>query len=184
MQTYRLIAHPALPARRVSGVQVRGRYLDTGELLLRWRIDGANDVILAPEVVPARTDELWKTTCFEVFVDLGGGAYREFNFSPSGQWAAYDFSSCRVASGNPDLPETPSIEVDRGNSIVAGVVRVPATALEGAGKASLCAVIEEEGGVLSFWSNAHTRERPDFHDRSCFTLDLDSFAGRDFQAAR
>jgi hypothetical protein len=44
----------------------------------------------------ARVDRLWEHTCFEAFV---GGAestgYREFNFSPSSCWAAWDFTGYR-----------------------------------------------------------------------------------------
>ena len=172
MQTYRLIAHPALPSRRVSGVQVRCNTLKTGELLLRWRIDDAQDVKLPPPAEPARADDLWKTTCFELFVDLGQGAYREFNFSPSGAWAAYDFADYRQSSGDADLPQPPHVTADRGEAVVAGAVRLPGSALAGARGASLCAVVEEAGGVLSFWSNCHRGEKPDFHDRACFDLDL------------
>ena len=43
---------------------------------------------------PTRADELWKTTCFEAFLrPLGEERYREWNFAPSSQWAAYDFTS-------------------------------------------------------------------------------------------
>ena len=36
---------------------------------------------------------LWQTTCFEAFLRAPGGeAYREWNFAPSGDWAAYDFT--------------------------------------------------------------------------------------------
>ena len=44
----------------------------------------------------ARADELWQTTCFEAFLEpRAATAYREFNFSPSGDWAAYDFDGYR-----------------------------------------------------------------------------------------
>ncbi len=43
---------------------------------------------------PSRADELWQTTCFEAFLrEAGADAYREWNFAPSGHWAAYDFSA-------------------------------------------------------------------------------------------
>ena len=41
-----------------------------------------------------RTDELWRTTCFEAFVRTDGG-YVEYNLSPSGAWAAYRFDGYR-----------------------------------------------------------------------------------------
>jgi hypothetical protein len=41
---------------------------------------------------PRRAEELWQTTCFEAFMRVHGAeAYREWNFAPSGVWAAYAF---------------------------------------------------------------------------------------------
>lgn len=170
---HRLTAHPALPPRCVSRVQVRWRFLRTNELILRWRIDGTEDVVLPPLADGSRADDLWKTTCFELFLDFGDGTYREFNFSPSGQWAAYDFSSYRQRLGNAEIAAGPVIEVERGNSVIAGAVRLPVAALGRARNVALCTVIEEEGGVISFWANAHgDPAKPDFHDRSCFVIDV------------
>ena len=36
----------------------------------------------------------------------------------------------------------------------------------------LCAVIEEEGGVKSYWALRHGDGEPDFHDPACFTANL------------
>src|SRR5688500_9701615 len=45
---------------------------------------------------PERREELWQTTCFETFLRAHGEeGYREWNFAPSGQWAAYDFTAHR-----------------------------------------------------------------------------------------
>lgn len=172
MQIHRLTAHPALSPNRVTGVQAVSQFLKDGTLFLRWRIDGAHKVILPPYAGSGRGDDLWKTTCFEMFLDMGQGRYREFNFSPSGRWAAVDFASYRAPSGNVELRDWPETTIDRGDTIVAGAVRVPGEALAGATHGSLTAVIEEEGGVLSFWASAHHNEQPDFHDRTCFTTDF------------
>ncbi len=170
---HRLIAHPALPPRCVSRVQIRWRFLRTDELILRWRIDGAEQVVMPPQTDSGRADDLWKTTCFELFVDMGNGAYREFNFSPSGQWAAYDFSDYRAPSGNADFDKQPTVHIDRGRSVIAGAIRLPVQALGGARKVGLCTVIEEQGGAISFWAGAHNNpQKPDFHDRTCFVIDL------------
>ena len=41
-------------------------------------------LVIPPPATPDRTDELWRTTCFELFVAGEGDGYREFNLSPSG----------------------------------------------------------------------------------------------------
>ena len=38
--------------------------------------------------------------------------------------------------------------------------------------ANFTAVIEEEGGVLSYWALAHPADKPDFHDPACFAAEL------------
>ena len=172
MQIHRLTAHPASPPNRVVGVQVVSQFLKDGTLFLRWRIDGAQRLVLPPYAGSGRADDLWKTTCFELFLDLGGGRYREFNFSPSGRWAAMDFASCRVLSGNVELRDWPETTIERGDAIVTGSVRVPVEAFAGASHGALTTVIEEEGGVISFWAAAHHKEQPDFHDRTCFTTEF------------
>ena len=143
-------------------------------LFLRWRIDGAQQVVLPAYAGTGRAEDLWKTTCFEMFLDLGDGAYRELNFSPSGRWAAYDFSGYRISSGNSDLQAWPETSVERGDAIIAGAVRVPDEALAGATRGAFTAVIEEEGGVMSFWATGHHKGEPDFHDTTCFTTDFGS----------
>jgi hypothetical protein len=174
LQIHRLTAHPAKPPSRVTGVQVVSQFLKDGTLFLRWRIDGARRVVLPPYAGSGRADDLWRTTCFEIFLDLGEGRYREFNFSPSGRWAAMDFSSYRLKSGDADLRNWPETTVDRGDVIVTGAVRVPGGAMAGATRGALTTVVEEEGGVLSFWASEHRKDQPDFHDASCFITDFGS----------
>ncbi|MFN9067110.1 MAG: hypothetical protein ACK5V3_07770, partial [Bdellovibrionales bacterium] len=43
-----------------------------------------------------RKDELWKATCFELFLKVPGkSTYYEFNFSTEGYWNLYEFSDYR-----------------------------------------------------------------------------------------
>jgi hypothetical protein len=172
LQIHRLTPHPAKPARRVKSVSVTSQFLPQGELLLRWRIEGARDLVLPAYAGSGRGDDLWKTTCFELFVAHDGGSYREFNFSPSGRWAAYDFSAYRQSEGDAPRRDSPHVSVVPGEEIAVGTVRVPLAALGGARRGALTTVIEEQGGVISFWANAHGSDQPDFHDQTCFTLDF------------
>ena len=174
MQIHRLIMHPARPAGRVRGVQVVSQFLPDGMLFLRWRIDGAQQVVLPAYAGVGRADDLWRATCLELFLDLGEDRYREFNFSPSGRWAAYDFASYRVSSGDAEVPAWPETSVERGDAVITGMVRVPGDALLGATRGALAAVIEEEDGVISFWASVHNKDEPEFHDGTCFTIDFGS----------
>ncbi len=138
--------------------------------MLRWRVDGADDIVLPGFSGSERADELWRKTCFELFLGDRGGRYREFNFSPSGQWAAYEFASYRNRAGNHELAEPPSMKAEKGPSILSARVLLPVRTLDGARSAGLSAVIEETGGHLSYWALVHRREKPDFHDPACFAV--------------
>lgn len=62
---------------------------------------------------PGPTDELWRTTCFEAFVrPAGENAYREWNFAPSGDWAAYDFTGYREGMANADVSAPPYVRLE------------------------------------------------------------------------
>lgn len=112
---------------------------------------------------------LWEHTCCELFVARRGGtAYREFNFSLSGEWAAYAFAGYR--QGGPIEVPDPGIVVRTSSEILelkASVASDAAPLLLG-----LSAVIEAEDGSLSYWALRHAPGKPDFHHRDAFALEL------------
>ena len=131
-------------------------------------------LILPPPAALVRTDNLWKTTCFELFVRVTGQtAYREYNFSPSGAWAAYAFDGYRAGMRDLPLAPPPHIQVDRAADCLTLDVSLPIDALPpGRLAVGLSAVIEEQGGAKSWWALAHPPGAPDFHHADCFALEL------------
>ena len=172
MKTHRLTFHPAFVPGKVAAVTVRWGRVAGGRVMLRFRIDGCQQVRVPVPVAPGRADELWKTTCFELFLAGEDGRYREFNFSPSGQWAAYRFAGYRNGAGNFDPVSPPEIALDSGASVLTFTVFLDERELEGATHASLTAVIEEAGGRMSYWADRHPGLKPDFHNPACFVLPL------------
>lgn len=161
---------------------MRWTHLPAGPLELRWEVEGIRQLV-APNLVdpmlgPAgRTDNLWQHTCFEMFLKGAGSAYDEFNFAPSGRWAAYAFSSYREGAGHLALDEPPAISCESGANIFTCTVLLPAAALVGKTRAGISAVIEEAGGHKSYWALAHMPDTadshgPDFHRAECFTLPI------------
>lgn len=115
-----------------------------------------------------RADELWRTTCFEFFVRAADG-YREYNFAPSGAWAAYAFDGYRSGMRALELEHDPEIDADdTGDSFVLDAV----IDLEGEGRFGLSAVVEEVSGTRSYWALAHPSGQPDFHHQACFAATL------------
>ncbi|MGN6497270.1 MAG: hypothetical protein ACTHK5_08000, partial [Tsuneonella sp.] len=84
MQTHQLTAHAAYPPARVSGVEARVIGADGEWLRVRWRSEGAQALVVPAFAGRGRADDLWKTTCFELFVRPDDGErYVELNLSPS-----------------------------------------------------------------------------------------------------
>ena len=138
---------------------------------------------LAPvSATPQRREGLWRHSCFELFARRGAErGYREFNFAPSGDWAAWVFEDYR--SGGREIERArvaiTTRSVDSGRwSLRAQVELGEAAATAGVAAAAdtwwlnLAAVIEAEDGALSYWAANHAGAQPDFHDRGCFCVPL------------
>jgi hypothetical protein len=139
--------------------------------------------LLIPEPhTPERTDSLWEHTCFEAFIGVAGSAaYREFNFSPSGQWAAYAFSGYREPDDAIAPISTPQITTRRfaGRLEIEALIAADALPPGGAWQIGLTAVVEAADtvdGSHSYWALHHPAQRPDFHLRDAFTLELAGLA--------
>ena len=128
---------------------------------------------LLPETSePVRADRLWETTCFEAFVKADeGDAYREWNFAPSGNWAAYDFSSYREGMAEAEIDASPYIRLED-NFTWWSLGATIAVESDRAWQLGLSAVLEERDGTKSYWALAHPAEKPDFHHADCFTARL------------
>ena len=174
MQTHQLVPHPNFAPGEVSSVSVRWSELPDRRLMLRYMVQGCGKLVVPAYRGRGRGDELWKSTCFELFLYDGQGRYREFNFSPSGQWAAYDFSGYRNLAGNFEPRQTPEIKHEAGESLFIQTVFLDRRELDGAERAALAAVIEEQGGRPSYWALAHAELKPDFHDPACFRIPLEA----------
>lgn len=154
-----------------------------GEAGLRFRyvLEGDIDTVRIPALSVARpTDELWKHTCFEAFIASHGEEYRELNFSPSTEWAAYSFASYRKGMAPVALASSPRIEVTRSGTQLIVEVRVASAGLlpeswcaPGARlRISLTAVIEDANGRIAYWALKHAPDKPDFHHAAGFILEV------------
>lgn len=131
-----------------------------------FRLDGSAQAIVLP--APAtleRMDNLWQTTCFEIFWQpIGGTAYREFNLSPSGRWAAYDFDSFR--DGMRDAPVT-AMSLACSHDDYGLVLRVSIAAdLPAPAQVALNAIVEHRDGGKQYWALAFPPGPPEFHSEA------------------
>jgi len=172
-----MTSHPGSTGRAARRVSVDIRWsADARELALRYRLEGDADRLHLPPVqTPRRANGLWRHTCFEAFVQPAQqDGYVEFNFSPSGEWAAYGFDQRRKGMRDLDLPAPPGIGCARG----AGQLQLCVTLQLGSLPAlplrlGLAAVVEDRDGALAHWALRHPVGPPDFHDPESFTLRLE-----------
>jgi hypothetical protein len=172
-----LCCHPDTLNRPVEGIKAFPRIAEGKVLTVTYVLEGMIDRLRVPAAKSSRrADGLWQHTCFEAFVALkGSSTYYEFNFSPSGEWAAYRFRSYRdgVFLENEDLD--PRIAVRRRADALelnADVRLALLRAAPGPGslRLGLSAVIEDTRGRLSYWALRHAAGKPDFHDPDGFVL--------------
>ena len=177
-----LICHPVATSKAIRNVAVTVTSEGPGTVSFFFEVD----CDLEKLTIPARsgqinkmTDGLWQHTCFEVFLARGGqNAYREFNFSPSGQWAAYRFSDTRRRDpeAEADGCSRPLIEFHQqveGLALHAHLRQEHLPPGSGEFKMGLSAVLEtREGdrpGFCTYWALHHPCSHPDFHHCASFS---------------
>ena len=175
---HELVLHPSCtsgPITRVTAsIEPTG-----GGCRARFRLEGDIGAIKVPvHSPPERMDDLWKTTCFEIFWQPEGGShYREFNLSPSSRWAAYDFDDLRE-NGRDAPVEAISVASSHGSVDGQGELVLEASIasdLPLPADVALNAIVEDEEGNIQFWALAFPDGKPEFHSEACRTLKL---AGR------
>lgn len=146
-------------------------------LRLRYSLDADPERLRLPAPIAnaGPADGLWRHTCFEVFVARhGSSAYREFNFSPSGEWAAYTFTGYRAGMLPLQLHRPPELRWQREAGRLELLAILAADALSadaGAVRLALSAVIEEQSGTITYWALNHPAGKPDFHHPESFALE-------------
>jgi hypothetical protein len=129
----------------------------------------ASGLLLLPVQKTGAADGLWRHTCCELFAgETGEAAYREFNASPSGQWAEYGFSDYRVRDSFYLPGPTPRINF----APEPGGWKLELHLDHDFGQFELgvSVVLETVSGELSYWALHHAAAQPDFHQRESFVL--------------
>ncbi len=161
-----LVPHPGTPCRAVERIEVRVERLPGARLKLTYEIRARPASLrLPPPRPPGFAEGLWRHTCCEAFTCGAGDGYDEYNFSPSGEFAAYRFERYRAGMSRLDA----RIETTWAPGRLEATIPVSADAAS----VALCAVVEAADGALSYWALRHAPGKPDFHHRDAFALSLD-----------
>lgn len=101
-----LFAHPDTPASAIENVTYSLSIADSGHWSADFIVGCPPEQLSLPALAaPQREDDLWQTSCAELFLlDEASGRYFEYNFAPSGKWAAYAFVGYREGRTMLDTP--------------------------------------------------------------------------------
>ena len=162
------------PAFEIEGTISRQQNLLSMRLNL---IGNRADLLLpSPAVTPLRKDNLWQTTCFELFLAEEDHAnYWEFNLSPAGHWNVYSFADYRQNMQEEAAYNRLPFTIDTSHEKFSTAVEIPLAniiATEKPLEAAVCAVIQHRNKALSYWALTHYGTQPDFHRRESFTIKL------------
>ena len=171
-----LTSYTATDNPAVHGIGVRIGWSLDDTLTLFYVLTGDCTRLRIPDARPqAQVDGLWQHTCFEVFVSAkDDAAYWEFNFSPSSEWATYQFRSYRDRTTNGEIVAPPQIVTQRTADRLELDVRLHLPHLLSLQplQLGLSAVIEDDNGKLSYWALKHPPGKPDFHHPDSFALEI------------
>lgn len=179
MAIHRLICLGGKDCSLVKSLEVEAEFNRNGELQLQYALFGdLAKIQIPPPQQPAETEGLWNHTCFEAFVAVEGEpGYHEYNFSPSGQWAAFSFSGyrkrCSWSAGK--SPEMVWSQDKNGRLKLTANIAASELPKNTCGKPfqlGLTAVVESDIGGFSYWAIVHPADRPDFHHRGGFACIL------------
>lgn len=130
-----------------------------------WDVSSLKSVLWPQFTQQRREDELWRTTCLELFIGkMGEASYVELNVSPTGGWNAYQFNTYREGMKQSEVIEIINFHVSdffleatfQGIDMAFPITLGPAV------------IIEKEGGELDYFAIKHG-DNPDFHDAALHT---------------
>ena len=175
-----LACYPTTLTDAVRGVNVCVERDPSGLLTVRYALRAEMLHVRVPTAqLSARTDGLWKHTCFEAFIAPGAAdaGYYELNFSPSSQWAIYSFEAYRKGMSPTEVTAPPGLAVRRFDDrleldATLDLADLKAVRAARTLKLAVTAVVEDDGGTLSYWALKHAPGKPDFHHPDGFVVEL------------
>lgn len=149
------------------------------KLSFSYTVAGNIEDIFFPYLItnPTRKDDLWKTTCFEIFIAVKNSpGYWEFNLSPSGEWNAYVMDAYRQVNMREEARVQQmqfAVKKDTECFSLEGELNLSACITEESRiEVGIASVIKINDGRESFWALTHPPAVADFHLRNNFILEF------------
>ena len=133
--------------------------------------------IPSPIARPARMDDLWRTTCFELFIAIKNSpGYWEFNLSPSGEWNVYAMDAYRQVNMREETRiQRLHFKVKKDTEIFSLETELDLSPIIQEGlliEAGITSVIQANSGRNSYWALTHPHPEADFHLRKSFVFEF------------
>ncbi|MGZ3769507.1 MAG: DOMON-like domain-containing protein [Bdellovibrio sp.] len=155
-------------------VETNFLFLSNNSWTVEFSVKGSINKILWPAETASkksRSDELWKSTCFEFFFSSEKNnetPYTEINCSPNSNWNAYSFSGYREGMKlNTDIQVNlkNNTQPQAENHLTKFTVEIKSTTPMDARTYAPTMVIEFTDGEKSYWATSHPSPQPDFHNK-------------------
>ena len=147
---------------------------DCNRLRIKYRLEGASQVVLTKCDRPTRQYDLWEHTCFEFFLALKDSTiYWEFNLSPAKHWNVFRFLDYRQDIAEEMTFNTLPFQVFLHDDFLVLNLEVELDKIisESELEVGITTVVEDEQ-QLSYWALTHPAKEPDFHHHDSFIIKL------------
>ena len=170
-------AAPDRPNLTISGTIDRQKNMICVQYTL---VGDLGEIFLPPSISkPARKDELWRTTCFELFIAVKESPqYWEFNMSPSGDWNVYVMDAYRQVNMRQETRiQRLQFQVQKETHYLSLMAAIDLNSFIGSEKlieAGITCVVQANTKRETYWALVHPQARADFHLRESFVLEFPS----------
>lgn len=152
-------------------------FLESKKLQAQFQIIDEQDIFAWPEeslslpgIVFQRKDDLWKETCFEVFLQPEFSQdYYELNFSLSSAWNCYHFDEYR----NPQPPKQSqffNVEQLVWQPTLKKLIIDMSMQETKKFNIGLTTILRSTEGAVGYYALKHVLDKPDFHQKDSFIL--------------
>ena len=144
--------------------------LEKSSLKVEFKIFGVVEYyIFEKEKSLRRAHELWRATCFELFLaNSKKEEYLEINFAPSKAWNVYFLKAYRAEVEELELLSEAKITNHYREHFYSISFELDGIELDEFDSYNATAILLKKEKVRTFWSLKEMREKPDFHDRGYF----------------
>ena len=164
----RLISNTALENLNINSTF----HLTNNKVQISFVVKGELDAyIFLQKLKLQRANELWKATCFELFLaNSQKEEYYEINFSSSLAWNFYYLKNYRAEVQELKLLHEPKIEVyyHADELHIDFELETEILATENFDLYNVASICLTKDKLRTFWSVKHKKDVPDFHNRDNF----------------